>query len=409
MPKVIPEIVDQHAEEAAFLWLLRDAAVRAPHYLLADLRRLDQRVEAHLAGLRLFCDEAWDLVKKAAEEHEAGEVFAASVLAFGSGSAQQIQDMLQVGPATPEKARGLTSALGWLPFEQVEKHLKPLLTAESPVHRRAALAACAIHRRNPDRPLLDALLDPDPPLRARALRAAGELGLVHTHLTLRKSFQADDAACRFWSAWSAALLISDRDALASLQAFAEKPGPFAERAALLVARSPEPGVAQALQRRLERLPEAARQAVLAVGALGDPELVPWLIEQMQQPPLARIAGEALSTITGVHLAYDKLEGEMPEGFEAGPTEQPEDESVAMDPDLDLAWPDPRLVQAWWKSNQGRFRRGTRYLAGKQIEPESLKEVLRTGYQRQRAAAALEMALREPEKGLFEVRAPGWRQ
>jgi hypothetical protein len=37
MPEIITEIVDQHAEEAAFLWLLRDAAVSAPHYLLADL------------------------------------------------------------------------------------------------------------------------------------------------------------------------------------------------------------------------------------------------------------------------------------------------------------------------------------------------------------------------------------
>jgi uncharacterized protein (TIGR02270 family) len=406
---IVPIVIEQHAEEAAFLWLIRDAAVRAPHYLLWELAKLDNRVEAHLDGLRIAGEEVWDLVKKAAEEHEAGEVFAATILAFECGSTEHIQDMLQVGAASPEKSRGLVSALGWLPFKQVEKHLKPLLTAESPVIRRVALATHAIHRHNPDRPLIDALLDPDPLLRARALRAAGELGLVHTHLTLRKSFQADDAACRFWSAWSAAQLISDRDALASLQVFAEKPGPFAERAALLVARSPEPGAAQALQRRLERLPEAARQAVLAAGALGDPELVPWLIEQMQQPPLARVAGEAFSTITGVHLPYDKLEGEKPEGFEAGPTENPEDGDVAMDRDLDLAWPDPHRVQAWWKSNQGRFRRGTRYLAGKPIDTESLKEVLRTGYQRQRAAAALELALREPEKGLIEVRAPGWRQ
>jgi hypothetical protein len=34
---IIPSVVMQHAEEAAFLWLLRDAAVSAPHYSLADL------------------------------------------------------------------------------------------------------------------------------------------------------------------------------------------------------------------------------------------------------------------------------------------------------------------------------------------------------------------------------------
>ncbi|HEU0068731.1 MAG TPA: hypothetical protein VFQ26_05645, partial [Nitrospiraceae bacterium] len=31
------EIVSRHAEEAAFLWQLRDRAVVAPHYSLADL------------------------------------------------------------------------------------------------------------------------------------------------------------------------------------------------------------------------------------------------------------------------------------------------------------------------------------------------------------------------------------
>jgi hypothetical protein len=48
----IAEIVSQHAEEAAFLWLLRSKAIRAPHYALNDLAKLDDRVEAHVDGLR---------------------------------------------------------------------------------------------------------------------------------------------------------------------------------------------------------------------------------------------------------------------------------------------------------------------------------------------------------------------
>ena len=35
---IIADIVSQHAEEAAFQWLLRDTAVHAPHYDLKDLR-----------------------------------------------------------------------------------------------------------------------------------------------------------------------------------------------------------------------------------------------------------------------------------------------------------------------------------------------------------------------------------
>jgi hypothetical protein len=50
---IIAEIVSQHAEEAAFLWLLRSNAICQPHYALKDLAKLDGRVEAHLDGLRV--------------------------------------------------------------------------------------------------------------------------------------------------------------------------------------------------------------------------------------------------------------------------------------------------------------------------------------------------------------------
>ena len=55
----IDSIITQHAEEAAFLWLQRDAAVREPHYSLADLAELDNRVEAHIDGLRIAGDAGW--------------------------------------------------------------------------------------------------------------------------------------------------------------------------------------------------------------------------------------------------------------------------------------------------------------------------------------------------------------
>ena len=60
MAGIIQVIVDQHAEEAAFLWLLRNAAVGAPHYNLQDLANLDERVEAHIDGLRIAGTPGWE-------------------------------------------------------------------------------------------------------------------------------------------------------------------------------------------------------------------------------------------------------------------------------------------------------------------------------------------------------------
>jgi uncharacterized protein (TIGR02270 family) len=130
---------------------------------------------------------------------------------------------------------------------------------------------------------------------------------------------------------------------------------------------------------------------------------------METPELARVAGESFTTITGADIAYLDLDGERPEGFESGPTEDPADENVEMDPDENLPWPDPALIQKWWQSNRQRFQAGTRHLIGKPITNDWLKQVLRIGRQRQRAAAALELAMRQPGTPLFEVRAPGFRQ
>ena len=149
--------------------------------------------------------------------------------------------------------------------------------------------------------------------------------------------------------------------------------------------------------------------LVGVGIGGDPFYVPWLITQMDMPEVARVAGEAVTMIVGVDLAYDDLEGEWPEGFEAGPTDNPEDENVAMDADEDLPWPDRQLVQKWWDANKNRSTSGQRYLVGQPITAEHCQDVLRTGCQRQRNAAALELALMDPEAPLFETRAPGFRQ
>lgn len=163
------------------------------------------------------------------------------------------------------------------------------------------------------------------------------------------------------------------------------------------------------QKELAQSPDTIRLAVIGAGVIGDPVLITWLIEQMNIPELSRVAGEAFTMITGVDIAYEDLEDEWPEGFEAGPSESPEDEDVEMDTDEDLPWPNPELILGWWSKNKSAFRNGTRYLLGQPISPENLQQVLRTGRQRQRAAAALELAMIKPRQPLFKVRAPGFRQ
>jgi len=194
-----------------------------------------------------------------------------------------------------------------------------------------------------------------------------------------------------------------------LQNFAETEGPHAERACSTALRRMRIAEGHDWIKAIAKKTNLQRIALIGAAAIGDPIVIPWLIENMSIPDMARVAGEAFSMITGVDIVDENLEGEWPEGFEAGPTEEPEDEDVEMDPDEDLPWPEPDLIHKWWSENKNNFRNGTRYICGKPISEGQCQNVLRYGYQRQRAAAAIELAMMKPGQPLFEVRAPGFRQ
>jgi len=405
----ISSVLNQLVDGVSSLWGNRDLAQASPQYSLADLARLDHRVEAHIDGLRIAGEEGWQLARKELAWKEPGEVFAASVLAFESNAPRKIAEILGIAAAAPELARGVISALGWMEYDQAAPHIAKLCVSELRSHRRIGIAAAAIHRQDPGRALKDALSSGDPLLRARAIRAVGELARTDLVPFLQQELSSKDPVCRFWSAWSSALLSGYGNTIQILQSIAASPGPFRERALQLALRRINLSAAHAWTQQLSRDPQSLRLAVIGAGILGDPALVPWLIEQMRVPPLARVAGEAFTMIAGVDLAYQDLDRKAPEDFEAGPNEDPQDDNVEMDPDEKLPWPDVALIAQWWAKHHAEFQPGVRHLIGKPITVEWAEQVLRLGRQRQRAAAALELAILVPGSPLFEVRAPGFRE
>jgi uncharacterized protein (TIGR02270 family) len=404
------EICEEHARQAAFLWLLRDHAVRDTAYDLDELCALDDRLDAHLDGLRLAGDGGWAACRDLLAEAEGGEVFGAAVLAIDRWDLRGLAAVLDVGGGAPDLARGLASAFGFTPFERVQRLLPGLLAPRNPPALKwLGILASAVHRRDPGPALGYALLDGEPRLRQRALRAAGELGRTDLLPEIVNALGDEDEPCRFWASWSTALLGSAAAAL-PLWDFARGAGPFAERAASMALRRMDPESGYRWLYTLASAAERPRVPFVAAAALGDPTIVPWLIEQMADPALARLAGGALTMITGVDLAAEKLSAKAPAGFEAGPSDDPADENVAMDPDESLPWPDAARVATWWKQRAGALSPGKRYLLGQELSPGWLEEVLRAGNQQARAAAALELCVLQPGKALFEVRAPGhWQR
>lgn len=405
---MIQEILAQHAEEAAFLWLLRSDAVSAPHYTLKDLFDLEERIEAHLDGLRVAGDAGWGICEEQLELSEIGEVFAAGYMALDGAREAGLEAVLKTVEAAPETSAGLVSALGWVEKEKLQGHAVNWLNADAALLRWLGLSACSIQRVDCGAYIARAADDADPLVRARSLRCIGEIRRRDLGQSLIDHLQDDDEGCRFWSAWSGALL-GEAKGLESLRGFVETPSPFSEPALELALRALEMPVAGQWLRELSGRPELARLVVQGSGCFGDPASIPWLIEKMKTAELARVAGEALSLITGLDLAYQDLEGEAPAGFEAGPTENPEDEDVAMDADEDLPWPEPQLIADWWAVNQQRFPTGQRLLCGQPITQEHCMQVLKNGYQRQRRAAAIELAMLSPDEPFFNTSATARHQ
>ncbi|WP_229882813.1 TIGR02270 family protein [Pseudorhodoferax aquiterrae] len=400
----IPAIVQQHADEAAHLRHVRSVLVRAPHVRLLQLGRLDERLDAHLDGLAVAGAEGLARAQVALEQCGCGEVFTAFAAALQARDADLQQRVLALAPAVPEAWRGIVSALGWSSAPLLREPVRMLLAAAPPWQRALGLEACRLHGVDPGPALAPALRADDPVLRLSALRTAAALG--RTEL-LPLVLAALDAPPLAGAAARSACLLGDRGtALRALEraAFATPAACDPLRPLAVQALPPE----QARAQLRELMPAAPREAVRAIGWLGDARLVPWLIERMEDVALARVAGEAFSTITGADLVALELEQPPPADLQTGPSDDPDDEDVALDDDENLPWPDPARVQRWWQARAGAFA-APRCFVGAAPTPAHLGQVLRTGTQRQRALAAQLLVLLQPGQAGFNVAAPTWRQ
>lgn len=407
--RAIPTVVSQHAEEAAILRNIRSSLVTAPHVKLHQLRRLDDRLAAHLDGLAVAGEFGSRLSEAALETPGVGEVFAAAVRAIEDKDPRRLDKLFAVAEAVPNSRSGLISAFGWVSAQLLQGTIKELLSSGEPFRRSVGLAACAMHQVDPGGALDPAVADGDAQLRARALRSVGGCGRRALLRACLDALADEDEACRFWAAWSAVLLGERDGAIQTLQGFTVAPSAFRDRALQVLLKAIEPPHAHVLLKSLAQDAANKRLLIQGAGIAGEPHYVPWLISRMDDPGLTRLAGESFSFITGLDLAYLDLERKPPEGAESGPNADPGDEDVGMDPDESLPWPDPAKVRAWWEANNQRFQPGVRYFMGEPLSRERCVQVLKEGYQRQRIAAAHYLCLLEAGTPLFNTSAPAWRQ
>ena len=370
---------------AARLWGERDVALDAADLSLADVVRIDGQLDKALGVLDAAGAAGWEACAGTLRAGQPGHLFVAAALAFGAGHEERVETVLTAGFRSAALFRGVESALGWIELVPARTILERFLASSSPDLRRVAIAALAVQRVDPGPALDGAVEAEDTPLRARAVKAVWQVGRRDLVPRVREACVDPDVPTRFSACWGGALLARDPLAIAGLRRFAESGERYPDRAVQLAGLCAFPRDAREWQRTLP-----ARLAILGTWSLSDPEDVPWLLDRMQDPALARVAGEAFTVITGAELT----------AAPAGPPADPADAG--------LPFPDPAAARAWWTRERSHFAPGVRHFLGKPHSAAVLQEILRGGRVRHRTVAATELALIDGG-ACFEVRAPGHRQ
>ncbi len=148
-----------------------------------------------------------------------------------------------------------------------------------------------------------------------------------------------------------------------------------------------------------------RQVLTLFAHHGDPVTIPLIAPFLTHPLHARLAGWALSMITGINLDAQNLIQAPPE-----PDENEDELARPGDPDGGLPWPSQPAISAWWNANHSNYQAGQRLLAGQSINDKAhCLAVLGYGTQAERYAAALNLALADQQFPFIETRAMAEQQ
>lgn len=405
------DILEEHLEEADFLYTQRRNALMDDDYDLGELAALEERMLAHVDGLVIAGGEAWALLAGLLSGGDEGEAFTAALVALASGDADRRGELLTAfAKASGETLNGLRAAFCLSGLGDLDEPLRDLVAeAEAPT-AAAVLEILAFHRRGLSPEELGGVLgSEDTGIRTAGLRAAAALGWRDFQDRAKDFLTADDPELVVEAVRTGYIFNDDsglvlcrsslaggRDLAAELQIWLGLAG-FAQDVPLLAAGLDSP--------------ELGRGAVIALGWLGRVEAVDALLARLQRGEcleLERQIGAAVTRVTGVDLAgagLTRVQEEPPP--EATGSDDPAD--PVQDPDEALPWPDSERLATWWRDHRPEFRAGERYRIGRILDRGVLLDVLARGGLSERHFAACELARMTTGEALFETRALAWSQ
>jgi uncharacterized protein (TIGR02270 family) len=344
-PEPLWDILEEHLNEAEFLWELWEHALVSPKYTLAEVEAGPKaRLDAHIDALIAEGQEVAEvlllpvLASETAEPTRVSAAAAALLLTAGDAGIKAVLDALQTNIS---RRPAIARALEVCDCPDLTTHIRPFLHAPD-LDLRDAAARIIVFKRGPLGEVLMALLTSD---RATA-QTTGLQALLYEPATAQhrravlQALRAQETAVRD-AAWTAAAVLRMTQIWPELRARSLEPG--CGHALLLLALRGAPEDHALLIGALDR-PELRTEALWALGFLGTPAAVEASLRFLDDPVLGRLAGEVFSSVTGIDLESEGMTIVLHD-----------DDSVFMPSEGDLLIPHPESMLRWWISRAQTFR------------------------------------------------------
>ncbi|MFT7373673.1 MAG: hypothetical protein ACI9T9_002373 [Oleiphilaceae bacterium] len=335
----IPEVINAHFDEVAYLYSEFQFEMKAIEPDSVYLKKVVTRIDANLDGLSINAAAASGYCEAALEGEDTGEFFVAAYLAFRAGDLEKIKPLAEAAQACSQLLEAFSCGLAWHPWGLCGFWAAKFISA-----KQTAMAAVGLFCFNTHmKPLpirFDSLL-----IRSLNEKNARELPLLlsiarkNNDVTILPLLQQHNAAEELgkmqFEILVTRLKLGDVNALPQLKPFVLAENEQREPALELAFSQLEKSEAKQWMSELNNTPDAERYLLLAVGAMNEKPLLPWVIKQMDVPKLSRIAGKVFSQLSGIDL---KEKGWLLND------ETMDEQWLALDGDEDLSWPDVAQIK-----------------------------------------------------------------
>jgi uncharacterized protein (TIGR02270 family) len=393
--KIRWDIVEEHLDEADFLYNQWESALRSPRYNLPEIAEgPEARLLAHLDGLVVMGPRiAQEKLIPALGEGSPGRAFAAAFALLEGGRPEDLEAVLGGFASDDVAVRGaLRRALSVAKNPGVGGVLAAR-ASKSSAAQVDLLDALAALRVDPGFALEPLMNTRDPLNEAACLRLARYFPARLNPLGVQRALTSPAGAVRA-AALAASLISGERNAVAACEATVREGGPGFRTAALGLALSGEERAVSTLV-AAQRDPKLAPDATFALGFTGRASAADALVGALDDDALAPLAGDGLSAITGLVVA--RQFAKPPPAWDGGFAE---DEPAPSGPEADLPVPDAETVAVWWTGMRPKLDPAQRWLRGQRWSAEGLLRELEGGPASRREGLALELAVRS--KGQMQI-------